>query len=147
MRISDWSSDVCSSDLEMGDQPPRAAAWQGIFLVESEGVVMARQHRSQCFQRRIVGDAGAQPGGPMGRTPAGEAALPHGREKQAAPRSQQSRQPRNRAFQIVAHLKGQAGKDEVEPFALEARRSEARRVGKECVRTCRARWAPDNEKK
>src|SRR3546814_5408500 len=61
--------------LEMGDQPPRAAAWQGIFLVESEGVVMARQHRSQCFQRRIVGDAGAQPGGPMGRTPAGEAAL------------------------------------------------------------------------
>src|SRR3546814_15489016 len=80
--------------LEMGDQPPRAASWQVIFLVESEGVVMARQHRSQCFQRRIVGDAGAQPGGPMGRTPAGEAALPHGREKQAAPRSQQSRQPR-----------------------------------------------------
>src|SRR3546814_20054479 len=27
------------------------------------------------------------------------------------------------------------------------RRTEERRVGKECVRTCRSRWAPENEKK
>src|SRR3546814_14857380 len=27
-------------------------------------------------------------------------------------------------------------------IALEARRSEERRVGKECVSTCRSRWAP-----
>src|SRR3546814_12602794 len=26
-------------------------------------------------------------------------------------------------------------------------RSEDRRAGKECVRTCRSRWSPDNEKK
>src|SRR3546814_11548329 len=28
-----------------------------------------------------------------------------------------------------------------------ANRSEERRVGKECVSTCRSRWSPDNEKK
>src|SRR3546814_14183947 len=30
------------------------------------------------------------------------------------------------------------------PKANEAGRSEARRVGKECVRTCRYRWSPDH---
>src|SRR3546814_14201095 len=30
---------------------------------------------------------------------------------------------------------------------LVAARSEERRVGKECVRTCRSRWSPDHEKK
>src|SRR3546814_15105649 len=28
------------------------------------------------------------------------------------------------------------------PMALSASRSEGRRVGKECVRTCRSRWSP-----
>src|SRR3546814_18694606 len=28
-------------------------------------------------------------------------------------------------------------------FALEGRRSEERRVGKECVSTCRSRWSPN----
>src|SRR3546814_15310584 len=31
--------------------------------------------------------------------------------------------------------------------ASEVERSEERRVGKECVRTCRSRWSPDNKKK
>src|SRR3546814_20977984 len=31
--------------------------------------------------------------------------------------------------------------------ALGERRSEERRVGKECVSTCRSRWSPDHEKK
>src|SRR3546814_18293814 len=31
--------------------------------------------------------------------------------------------------------------------AVDARRSEARRVGKECVSTCRSRWSPDHYKK
>src|SRR3546814_11833580 len=30
---------------------------------------------------------------------------------------------------------------------LASSRSEERRVGKECVRTCRSRWSPDHEKK
>src|SRR3546814_2889706 len=32
-------------------------------------------------------------------------------------------------------------------WGLEARRSEERRVGKECVSTCRSRWAPTHSKK
>src|SRR3546814_6775757 len=66
MRISDWSSDVCSSDLRIGDA--RAAA-----------NIIAR-----------VGDGG-----------------------------------------IVGH-----------DGASSLGRSEARRVGKECVSTCRSRWSP-----
>src|SRR3546814_13531595 len=32
-------------------------------------------------------------------------------------------------------------------FAFEEERSEERRVGKECVSTCRSRWSPYNKKK
>src|SRR3546814_14794810 len=32
-------------------------------------------------------------------------------------------------------------------FLIVADRSEERRVGKECVSTCRSRWSPDHEKK
>src|SRR3546814_17410382 len=46
------------------------------------------------------------------------------------------------------------GGDEADPVALafgtgkgDARRSEERRVGKACVRTCRSRWSPYNSKK
>src|SRR3546814_12877523 len=33
------------------------------------------------------------------------------------------------------------------PYLAERRRSEERRVGKECVSTCRSRWAPYHKKK
>src|SRR3546814_21127357 len=32
-------------------------------------------------------------------------------------------------------------------LAMRVRRSEERRVGKECVSTCRSRWSPDHSKK
>src|SRR3546814_2044939 len=73
MRISDWSSDVCSSDL------PSAAA---------------------------------RGGGRAGRSPPHNIRLLY----QAA----------HRPFHAAAHR----------------RRSEERRVGKECVSTCRSRWSP-----
>src|SRR3546814_8879739 len=77
MRISDWSSDVCSSDL---------------------------QHRSLAAEPRQ--DEPRQRG--------------HARH-----REQLRRRPR-------AHLPQQHRRD----------RSEERRVGKECVSTCRSRWSP-----
>src|SRR3546814_4263325 len=75
MRISDWSSDVCSSDLprHRRDHPRRAALCRS-----------ARLHRA------VRGD-------------------------------------------------GARGDDR--------RRSEERRVGKECVSTCRSRWSPYHYKK
>src|SRR3546814_4811534 len=79
MRISDWSSDVCSSDLP--------AAPGG---------------RTDC-RPRPPGAAG-----PVARDP------PTGRRRL------------------------RRGAD----HALPGRRSEERRVGKECVSTCRSRWSP-----
>src|SRR3546814_5633439 len=70
MRISDWSSDVCSSDLWVGEGPVQA-------------VDRPRRHAG--------------------------------------------------------------GVERLHPFGTAARprhRSEERRVGKECVRTCRSRWSP-----
>src|SRR3546814_8147688 len=82
MRISDWSSDVCSSDLDLrGPVVPGAAGADG--------------------GRRRAGGAGAQ---------------------RLAVRARQAR-PARRA-------------------AGGARRSEERRVGKECVSTGRSRWPP-----
>src|SRR3546814_9397199 len=91
MRISDWSSDVCSSDLA-------SAARRG-------------------GRRRVVG----------GRA--------HGRQ-------QPDHLPRALAFDRV--VRGVIG-PRVAPDAGKGAipvRSEERRVGKECVSTCRSRWSP-----
>src|SRR3546814_8175272 len=83
MRISDWSSDVCSSDL----QPARELI---AFLVDHDIAIAASGREDD---RRAIGFGGAE---------------------------------------------------DVEPRARDAleHRSEARRVGKECVSTCRYRWSP-----
>src|SRR3546814_15552820 len=89
MRISDWSSDVCSSDLIVWRQ--RAGAKQ----VDDEHAIGFEQ-RSRGFERaqRVLG---------------------------------------------TAEVRDHAGKD--------GQRSEERRVGKECVSTCRSRWSPYHYKK
>src|SRR3546814_5415925 len=93
MRISDWSSDVCSSDL-----------WHH----ERRGAVADRYHE-QAGGRRL---------GPV--------------------QGRQVRQPARpcRGQQTVG----------TDPACRDGpdrrRRSEERRVGKECVSTCRSRWSP-----
>src|SRR3546814_4251302 len=81
MRISDWSSDVCSSDLPRG------------------GDRGARQLPAQLDRRR---------GARSRRSPQGR--------------------PQDDEFRRRQFEQGQ--------------RSEERRVGKECVSTCRSRWSP-----
>src|SRR3546814_6342278 len=89
MRISDWSSDVCSSDLRRGHRlPPDARI----------------PRRRQPAPDRLEGD--------RTRAQADLARVP-GREEPAADRGS----------------------------------SEERRVGKECVSTCRSRWSPNHQKK
>src|SRR3546814_8653181 len=91
MRISDWSSDVCSSDLlailafAQGDDQPGIVAL-GAFDLGLD---------------RAIGDALD-----------GDALLQFGQRL--------------------------VGRMAMHP------RSEARRVGKECVSTCRSRWSPDH---
>src|SRR3546814_19256245 len=109
MRISDWSSDVCSSDLK--------------FLDNDE------QDRTEYS---LVPTIEFELGG------------------------------RDTAMLTAEHSRQAVGRDDPEEdddeeptqfnrFALGGeyihRRSEERRVGKECVSTCRSRWSPYHEKK
>src|SRR3546814_18900085 len=97
MRISDWSSDVCSSGLIRGDVGtavyPRQDKVGGCILHQ-----LANSHKD-CVS---------------GRT--GDAIM---------------------LFTVFANTHW-AGEGEAMPCA----RSDARRVGKECVSTCRSRWSP-----
>src|SRR3546814_7989856 len=90
LRISDWSSDVCSSDLP--DQPDE-----------------------------VLGAAGQLEADQVGPQQALEDLPPPG--------------------QLLEQLGGRERDVQVEPDP-QVRRSEERRVGKECVSTCRSRWSP-----
>src|SRR3546814_13624796 len=110
MRISDWSSDVCSSDLSSTSSSTRR------FARLSAG-------RSQ----------GVTPGQPV-RAPEGLV----GRIYEAGPNTAnvllltdpENIVPVRRTRDNVAGI-----------------RSEERRVGTECVSTCRSRWSPHHKKK
>src|SRR3546814_19760792 len=91
MRISDWSSDVCSSDLLYQDTA--AANWD-------------------------LGSCGSQTTFNSGRAILAAAADVRDQLLDAA----------------ATELEADRGDLEL--------RSEERRVGKECVRTCRSRWSP-----
>src|SRR3546814_15135025 len=105
MRISDWSSDVCSSDLQV------------IWQVAARRITYKKlDKRSALYKakRKI--------------------------EKAKAPSTRQGRAPVPRDQAAVWLYQGAL------PRAGEER-SEERRVGKECVSTCRTRWSPYDEKK
>src|SRR3546814_16649374 len=105
MRISDWSSDVCSSDLQYIDVP--LAPWPYFRCIrkraDDSGVVFL-----------AVGDR-----------PSGE----------------KSMMLRRRDFGSTWETVNLP----VEPNTTI--RSEERRVGKECVSTCRSRWSQHHSKK
>src|SRR3546814_20310501 len=96
MRISDWSSDVCSSDLLGGECPAIT-------------VVVAAHDEERTIGARV----------------------------------------RNLLAQDypATRLKVLVVSDGSGDRTAEEARSEERRVGKECVSTCRSRWAPYHYKK
>src|SRR3546814_12137107 len=98
MRISDWSSDVCSSDLPM-------AAWRSLVLT--------------LFPEMFPG--------PLGFSLAGKA-LERGLWALDVLDIRDFARDKHRSVDDA-------------PFGGGARSGE-RRVGKECVRTCRSRWSP-----
>src|SRR3546814_14697850 len=96
MRISDWSSDVCSSDL-------------------------AKKERcAVCWSQRLTAE-------PCMRAWDGSCILP-------TPR------PSFQRFDAARYILGATKR-------APNNRSEERRVGKECVSTCRSRWSPYHSKK
>src|SRR3546814_19652344 len=114
MRISDWSSDVCSSDLQLFDDLERKRDLAQLLNLaeDGEGVSVFIGSENKLFSmsgsslvispyrdssRRIIGAIGV----------IGPTRLNYGR-----------------IVPIVDY------------------RSEARRVGTECVSTCRSRWSP-----
>src|SRR3546814_18869874 len=112
MRISDWSSDVCSSDL-------RQARILDLPVEER----LARAVREQLEQRPNL----------------------HPR-----PRCRQRQHLELRRLRIgrvhLAQRNRHRNRQSLD-LADENTRSEERRVGKECVSTCRSRWSPYHEKK
>src|SRR3546814_11933366 len=115
MRISDWSSDVCSSDLVDRD----CGSARRCELPEVSGPVPRRQ----CFERVWCHQLRARhPRGPGDGKHQSSAQLHSVTERQILAGGGASRyhQPGNR--------------------------SEERRVGKDCVSTCRSRWLPYHSK-
>src|SRR3546814_12231183 len=100
MRISDWSSDVCSSDLVYSGLAGSAPTITGITATEPNAAAAA------------IPGAGDAHGFSFSRT---------------------LTTPGNYSF--CAYGIGLA------PFDA-GKRSEERRVGQECVSTCRSRWSP-----
>src|SRR3546814_14260984 len=101
MRISDWSSDVCSSDL---GAPPLADP-----KLEALRALAMDHVRGRSCPRTTSGCRGLPP------------------ELVTASR------------QLLAQYESTS--------QLRGHRSEERRVGKECVSTCRSRWSPYHSKK
>src|SRR3546814_2789395 len=98
MRISDWSSDVCSSDLPA---------------------------RGQQVLRRIA-ERRAAVRGEIAAPVIGEGEAPRQRVEPEGQRLPCGRLSMRRPLSYWRHFV----------------RSEERRVGKECVSTCRSRWSP-----
>src|SRR3546814_18844980 len=105
MRISDWSSDVCSSDLSSRSAQaaqPHLAGWEGCAGLRKSGLV-------RCWR-------------------------PDHRGRRHPSRPRWRSRPRHSNDPLyLGHLRNSEG------------RSEERRVGKECVSTCRSRWSPYHE--
>src|SRR3546814_14846383 len=125
MRISDWSSDVCSSDL---GQRYFAMCMDALGHFHNLLVEQFRQNDAQIEEARaiLVGDA------------------------QRIAKTRCNDQCRGLALALQPRVGGDSGSyldrfdaipgDEFVVF----QRSEERRVGKECVSTCRSRWSPVN---
>src|SRR3546814_20617366 len=96
MRISDWSSDVCSSDLVEALANVEAA---GFLVVEAADLFI--EERKEHFDHAEIG----------------------GRRAEADQ-------------EFLECLLSRGG------VLLFGYRSDERRVGKECVSTCRSRWSP-----
>src|SRR3546814_17731531 len=113
MRISDWSSDVCSSDLDVE------------LLLEVHDEI----HHGERVEIQVSRD--------VRRTRNGRRGL--------AERLQQTDDfVKDIALWCFDHHFRRNGPHALVPSRSSIGRSEERRVGKECVSTCRSRWSPYN---
>src|SRR3546814_15742433 len=108
MRISDWSSDVCSSDLlgvavtACGDDDVNAVATTAASEEPVSGTLVVT-----CTADTTEVDGGTVAAGPDG---------------------------------VRVRVVDESG----DGLQVRTERSDERRVGKECVSTCRSRWGPEH---
>src|SRR3546814_15776088 len=120
MRISDWSSDVCSSDLQLAAEDARGdgAAHRAVQQRAANLAIPMRPQVQDAQDVELV-------------SPADDLVEANGRAEFDVADSQVGQRrharPRDR-FSIQRNVL--------------RTRSEERRVGKECVSTCRSRWSP-----
>src|SRR3546814_11880386 len=127
MRISDWSSDVCSSDLPARQSPVSEGLPQQRARVAP---LSAATLRHSLVNLRLRG--GRRQGGRQGRIASG---LRLGCECVGVPPTAQ------RLVEIDQSERG-AGSTGIEAgLTGKDARSEERRVGKECGSTCKYRWS------
>src|SRR3546814_13619195 len=137
MRISDWSSDVCSSDLG-----------QIVVRQEHAGVDYAVAY-AQCqiarrLQRAAIGQRQACDGSIFA------AVEPEDEGTRVSNRARTGECCAVAALNLSSRVvvEGRGGERQCRPGQDRALvRSEERRVGKECVSTCRSRWSPYHSKK
>src|SRR3546814_21187437 len=106
MRISDWSSDVCSSDLGRG----------------------GRETSARLVRRRLLGNQLRRPGERPGRRMAKDRTMNY----------------RASGKQVLKAGEYFADASTNEAARVIVARSEERRVGNECVSTCRSRGSPEH---
>src|SRR3546814_5207847 len=119
MRISVWSSDVCSSDLE-----------SALKLADAELAVA--EARKQSAIAGAVGGRSANLGG-FGAVEESEVQISAARARIAKVQGSLA----NARVEFDAAVRENNNK-----INADLSRSEERRVGKECVSTCRSRWSP-----
>src|SRR3546814_14897156 len=119
MRISDWSSDVCSSDLA-----PFVAEYGRLLCESGEKVVLFGWHREvyAIWQEKLKDLKPVLYTGSESES-----------QKDASAQTFMN-DPDCRI--LIVSLRSGAG--------LYGLRSEERLVGTECVSTCRSRWSPDH---
>src|SRR3546814_570964 len=150
MRISDWSSDVCSSDLG----PKRNQSFHDFAMTDYSpcafpviGANLRYEAHSFPFSSTVAGDH------PMASRKC---------EERFARSDDRSVLARSGSSSRLMNSVGGPGSTEILSAAMRLRiarasntacgntvrpairRSEERRVGKECVSTCRSRWSPEH---
>src|SRR3546814_18647397 len=127
MRISDWSSDVCSSDLK------------GFALLRARN---SRADDQGVDPLRETALRSLNSGGRCGIRTHGTLRLGSFQDCRFQPLTQSS------VRIYTSYINELVGGTGLEPAtSASQKRSEERRVGKECVSTCRSRWSPCHKKK
>src|SRR3546814_11789956 len=130
MRISDWSSDVCSSDL-----PAALAA-----ITIDPARIFGLADRIGSLEPGKEGDVVVWDGDPLDTLSRPTAVFIRGA---AQPLSSRATELRDRYLPAVQHpANGETPCISLAFSCFIRERSEERRVGKECVSTCRSRVSP-----